>query len=228
VADALFDCTDIVGKVYDDRNQNGYQDEGEPGLKGVRVVSARAVTATTDSEGRYHIACAAIAQQDLGSNFVLKVDERSLPSGYRTTTDNPLVERLTRGKVVKMNFGATIHRVVRLDLSDAAFESAKSALKPEFDIRMKDVIAALSERPSVLRISYLVLASEADDLLQARIKTVKVQIAERWSKERKKPKTKDDQENIAQYPLDVEVEIVRDPAQLQGAVNKTSNAGGAK
>jgi uncharacterized repeat protein (TIGR01451 family) len=227
VADALFDCTDIIGKVYDDRNMNGYQDEGEPGLKGVRVVSARGITATTDSEGRYHIACAAIPQEDLGSNFVLKVDERSLPSGYRTTTDNPLVERLTRGKVMKMNFGATIHRVVRLDISDAAFESSKSEFKPEFVNRMKELMAALSERPSILRVGYLVTAKEPDSLIDSRTKAVKQTVADMWSRERKKPKTKDDRENIAQYPLDIEVEIVRNPSESQGTVN-TSQAGGAK
>jgi large repetitive protein len=227
VADPLFDCTDIIGKVYDDRNVNGYQDEGEPGLKGVRVVSARGITATTDSEGRYHIACAAIPQQDLGANFVLKVDERSLPSGYRTTTDNPLVERLTRGKVVKMNFGATIHRVVRLDISDAAFESGKSEFKPEFADRMKEVMAALSERPSVLRVGYLVTAKESDSLIDSRTKAIKQKVTDMWSRERKKPKTKDDRENIAQYPLDIEIGVVRDPSESQGTVNP-SQAGGAK
>ena len=227
VADPLFDCTDIIGKVYDDRNKNGVQDEGEPGLKGVRIVSARGITATTDSQGRYHIACAAIPQQDLGSNFVLKLDERSLPSGYRITTDNPLVERLTRGKLVKMNFGATIHRVVRLDITEAAFEAGKADLKPEFATRLDEVISALRDSPSILRVGYLVGADTAKALIDGRVKAVKQQVAERWSKARKKPTSKGDNENIAQYPLDVEVEVVRDPAALQGTVN-SSNAGGVK
>ncbi|MCR4269532.1 hypothetical protein NUU27_25460, partial [Nitratireductor sp. ZSWI3] len=37
VVEAVFDCGDILGKVFDDKNRNGYQDAGEPGLAGVRV-----------------------------------------------------------------------------------------------------------------------------------------------------------------------------------------------
>ncbi|MCK7509894.1 MAG: hypothetical protein MZV70_41605 [Desulfobacterales bacterium] len=62
---------------------NGYQDKGEPGLAGVRVVSARGLIATTDKYGRYHITCAVVPNENRGSNFILKLDERSLPSGYR-------------------------------------------------------------------------------------------------------------------------------------------------
>jgi uncharacterized repeat protein (TIGR01451 family) len=120
VPDALFDCTDVIGKVYDDKNANGYQDDGEPGLANVRIATVNGVLATTDAEGRYHIACAAIPKEGTGSNLVLKLDERTLPSGYRTTSENPAAERATRGKVLKINFGATVHRVVRLALQGAA------------------------------------------------------------------------------------------------------------
>ena len=41
VPDPTFDCTDVTGKVFDDANRNGLQDDGERGLSGVRVVSAR-------------------------------------------------------------------------------------------------------------------------------------------------------------------------------------------
>ena len=153
VPDPVFDCSDIIGKVFDDRNANGYQDEGEPGLKGVRVVTVRGHLVTTDAEGRYHIACADIPQQDIGSNFVLKLDERSLPSGYRITTDNPASERVTRGKVVKLNFGATIHRVVRVDLAPAVFND-NNEVKPDFNEQLDGFMSILKERPSVLRLGY--------------------------------------------------------------------------
>lgn len=55
VPDPTFDCTDIIGKVYDDANLDGYQDENEKGLAGVRVVSARGLIAKTDEHGRFHI-----------------------------------------------------------------------------------------------------------------------------------------------------------------------------
>jgi len=35
IPDPTFDCTDIIGKVFDDKNKNAYQDKGEMGLPGV-------------------------------------------------------------------------------------------------------------------------------------------------------------------------------------------------
>ena len=95
VPDPDFDCTDVIGKVFDDRNLNGEQDPGEKGLFGVRVVTARGLIASTDQNGRFHITCAVVPNEDRGSNFILKLDERSLPSGYRLTTENPRVQRAT-------------------------------------------------------------------------------------------------------------------------------------
>ena len=43
VPDPTFDCSDIIGKVYDDRNANGYPDEGEPGIVGARIGRRRAL-----------------------------------------------------------------------------------------------------------------------------------------------------------------------------------------
>ncbi|HEY4317046.1 MAG TPA: SdrD B-like domain-containing protein, partial [Herbaspirillum sp.] len=121
VPDPTFDCPDVIGKVFDDQNANGYQDQGEPGIPAVRIATARGLLVMTDAEGRFHVPCPEIPNEDRGSNFVMKLDPRTLPSGYRITTENPRDIRLTRGKVSKLNFGATIHRVVRLELGDSAF-----------------------------------------------------------------------------------------------------------
>ena len=87
VPDPTFDCTDVTGKVFNDVNRNGRQDDGEDGLPGVRVVTARGLQATTDQYGRYHITCAVTPNESRGSNFVLKLDDRTLPSGFRMSTD---------------------------------------------------------------------------------------------------------------------------------------------
>ncbi|HEX8808400.1 MAG TPA: SdrD B-like domain-containing protein, partial [Xanthobacteraceae bacterium] len=55
VPDQTFDCTDVYGKVFNDVNRNGVQDDGENGLPGVRVVTATGLEATTDQYGRFHI-----------------------------------------------------------------------------------------------------------------------------------------------------------------------------
>src|SRR5467141_3011223 len=87
IPDQTFDCTDVFGKVFNDVNRNGVQDNGEDGLPGVRVVTATGLEATTDQYGRFHITCAITPNEDRGSNFVLKLDDRTLPSGFRMSTD---------------------------------------------------------------------------------------------------------------------------------------------
>jgi large repetitive protein len=71
----VFDCSDVIGKVFDDLNMNGYQDQGEPGLPDVRVVTIRGVRITSDEYGRYHVPCAELPA-DIGSNFTLKLVTR--------------------------------------------------------------------------------------------------------------------------------------------------------
>ena len=154
VPDATFDCSDIIGKVFDDKNANGYQNQGESGIPNVRVVTARGLLVTTDAEGRFHVPCAAVPQSSRGSNFVMKLDERTLPSGYRLTTENPRDVRVTRGKMVKLNFGATVHKVFRLELDDRAFVPDHTALTPEWADKLPALVQALQARPAVLRVAY--------------------------------------------------------------------------
>jgi uncharacterized repeat protein (TIGR01451 family)/fimbrial isopeptide formation D2 family protein len=180
VPDPTFDCTDIIGKVYDDVNLNGYPDVNEKGLAGVRVVSARGLIAKTDAYGRFHITCAAIPNEDRGSNFILKVDDRSLPSGYRLTTENPLVLRATRGKAIKFNFGAALHRVVRLDIADGVFETDSTDVRPQWTPRFGLLLEELRKGPAILRISYLA-DTEDTGIVKARLEAVKREMTQRWA-----------------------------------------------
>jgi uncharacterized repeat protein (TIGR01451 family) len=181
IPDPTFDCPDIIGKVFDDKNANGYQDEGEPGIANVRLATVRGLIVTTDAEGRFHIPCPEIPNADRGSNFIMKVDERTLPSGYRLTTENPLVVRLTRGKMTKMNFGATIHRVIRIDLTDDAFEKDATVLRAEWQKKMDGLEILLHERPSVVRIAYR-LTKDPKKTAKARIKAVRSSVEALWKK----------------------------------------------
>jgi len=194
VPDPTFDCTDVIGKVYDDKNLNGYQDSGEGGVPGARVVTAQGLRATTDAHGRFHITCAAVPNPDRGSNFVLKLDDRSLPSGYRLTTENPRVQRATRGKMLEFNFGTSLHRVVRLDLAEAVFEPGSTELRPQWHSRTELLLERLQEDPSVLRLSYLA-ENEDPALVDARLETIKARIAEDWAA------------LDCCYPLNIETEI---------------------
>ena len=88
-----------------------------------RAEPARGLLATTDQFGRFHITCAITPHEGRGTNFVLKLDDRTLPSGFRASTQNLQVQRATRGKALEFNFGASIHRVIGLDLADPVFET---------------------------------------------------------------------------------------------------------
>ena len=171
LADPVFDCGDVVGKVFDDKNGNGYQDEGEPGLPGVRLATVNGVLVTTDAHGRFHVACADLPDQRIGSNFIMKLDTRTLPSGYGMTTENPRVVRLTAGKMTRLSFGASIGQVVRLDLRDDAFSAGRAELKPEWSRGLDELIAVLGKEKSILRVAY-VHAATGTDLARRRMQGV--------------------------------------------------------
>jgi uncharacterized repeat protein (TIGR01451 family)/fimbrial isopeptide formation D2 family protein len=194
IPDPTFDCTDVIGKVFDDRNLNGQQDAGETGLSGVQVVTARGLIATTDPHGRYHITCAMVPDQDRGSNFILKLDDNTLPTGYRLTTENPRIQRATRGKMMKFNFGATIHRVVGLDFADGVFEPDTTVLRVQWHAKLRVLVEELKRSTAILRLSYLADV-EREGLVRDRVEALRQEIARLW--------------DIAEgnYPLTVETEV---------------------
>lgn len=177
MVDPVFECGDIIGKVFDDKNGNGYQDEGEPGLPGVRVATVRGLLVTTDKYGRFHVACAALPDSRIGSNFIMKLDPRTLPTGYRVTTENPRVVRLTAGKMTKINFGASLGRVVRLSLKDNAFVSNSLQLKEQWSKGLDQLIGVLKQEHSTLRVTYTTKNLKA---ARQRMNAVQEEITRRW------------------------------------------------
>ncbi|WP_309085020.1 CshA/CshB family fibrillar adhesin-related protein [Chelativorans sp.] len=194
IVEPVFDCGDIVGKVFDDVNRNGYQDDGEPGLAGVRLATVKGWLITTDEHGRFHVACADLPEARIGSNFIMKLDTRTLPTGYRLTTENPRVVRLTAGKLTKLNFGASVGRVVRLDLTSEAFVPGRVELLPQWAEGVDQLITVLGQEQSVLRLTYLGAGLELE-LAEERVKRMKELIAERWRGRQRS------------YPLNIETRV---------------------
>jgi len=220
MADPVFACSTIIGRVFDDLNQDGYynynaapveegaaitdqtyyadkyetpeEDQGGPdgaedaqgperGIPGVRMVAPNGLSVTTDAFGRYSLPCAALPA-DIGSNFMLKLDTRTLPSGYRLTTENPRVVRVTPGMLTKLNFGATISRVVRIDLSGRAFRSGDEARAPRAELveGLKAMVAEIASTPAVLRISYQLAEGESERLAKQRMREVERLLRRLW------------------------------------------------
>ncbi|MEO0910769.1 MAG: hypothetical protein AAFX96_10670, partial [Pseudomonadota bacterium] len=194
--ESVFQCSHIIGRVFDDLDKDGYHDQGEPGLGGVRVVSVNGLLITTDKFGRYHITCDAIPADRIGSNYILKLDERTLPTGYRVTSENPRVVRVTQGKLAKINFAAANLRVVNVDLNDLSFKPGQTGLKRSALQDIALILPILSEEKSVLKIVYQV-SSTPTKLQKNRIKAVKRLIERAW-----KARDRD-------YSLEVETDIRR-------------------
>lgn len=181
--DPVFACSTIIGRVYDDLNRNGYADDGEPGLPGVRVATVKGLLITTDEYGRYSVPCAELPDPDTGSNFILKLDNRSLPTGYRVTSENPRVVRATAGKMTTLNFGAAISRVVRIDLSGTAFERNSAQPSAALDRGIDQLVQALETEPSVLRLTYYESKGE-NDLASSRLEKIEGLVRQRLRRAR--------------------------------------------
>ncbi|AUH33027.1 DUF7507 domain-containing protein [Paracoccus tegillarcae] len=179
-AEHVFDCTDVIGKVFDDKDMDGYQDEGELGMAAVRIATLNGELITTDEHGRFSVPCAAMPP-GIGENLSLKLDTRSLPTGYRVTTENPRVVRATAGKMVRVNFGVSVGRVVDIDLMAAAFGSGSAAMtRPLYD-GLSQLVEQIREKPGIVRLSYYTKGEERG-LVDARIDAVESRINELWQK----------------------------------------------
>ena len=189
-----FDCSEILGKVFDDRNRNGYQDQGEIGVPGVRVTSVSGISITTDRHGRFSVPCADLPRQRTGTNFILKLDPRSLPAGYRILSENPRTVRLTAGKATHINFATSISRVVRVDVNDEAFQPDSLELMPEWYRKVHEVILVLESEPSVLRLAYI--GRGETQLARKRIHNLRQLIGDLW------------RDKLNRYRLEIETNVM--------------------
>jgi hypothetical protein len=125
------------------------------------------------------VACADVPDASIGSNFLMKLDQRTLPQGYRITTENPRDVRLTRGKVTKLNFGATAGNTIRVDLTGRAF--GKKSAKPSGELA--DGIGRLAgvadKQVAVLKVTYTA-SGEPPELVDARVKNIRAMIGKVW------------------------------------------------
>jgi uncharacterized repeat protein (TIGR01451 family) len=144
--DPDFEQTRIWGKVFDDRNGDGWQDEGEKGIPGVRLATVEGLVSETDAQGRFHIEGLVVSNQMRGQNFVVKVDKSTLPEGVEFTTANPLMRRITPAVPTRFDFGVRMPAspaakgIVELDLGAVVFEPGSSEIGP----RYREVVAQMA------------------------------------------------------------------------------------
>ena len=169
----VFECGDVIGKVFDDADSDGLPGRGEPGLPAIRIAGVDGTVITTDAFGRFHVPCAMLPP-GRGASFILKLDAVSLPEGCRLTTVNPRVVRLTPGKMSELNFGAARLQVVRLDLNAHAFPQGDGGpgLSPALEAGLDGLLQQIADAPVALRLAFHLPANAGEaEVAQARAKT---------------------------------------------------------
>jgi hypothetical protein len=176
----VFDCSDIIGKVFDDTNKNGAQDKGEAGIAGAKVATIKGTILTTDKHGRFHIPCAE-TPADIGANFALKLDEASLPTGFKPTTENPAVARVGAGKMSRLNFGVSHFKAITLRLSDTAFDPKTGAPKAKLLAALPKLARVLAKKSAALEIEYL-RGSLTTKIMKRNMRRVEKALKRHWRK----------------------------------------------
>jgi hypothetical protein len=72
--------------------------------------------------------------------------------------------------------------VVAIDVADGVFEPNTTQLRLQWQSKIDQLLKALKEAPSVLRLSYLA-DIEPEDLVRKRIKKLKAEINDQWNRE---------------------------------------------
>jgi len=99
----------------------------------------------------------------------LKADTRTLPLGYAPTTENPRVVRATRGKFVKMNFGAGFRTKLRVDFQMSDFNADGTGISVAKVFELESFLAQnqMAERAVLV---YHAAEDMSVDAAQARLK----------------------------------------------------------
>jgi len=88
-------------------------------------------------------------------------------------------QRATRGKALVFNFGASIFRVVAIDLADPVFEPGTTDIRIQWQPRLDVLLGELRKGPAVLRLSYVADTEDAA-LVKKRVAAVERQLREAW------------------------------------------------
>jgi len=102
IPDTLFDAGTLLGKVFNDKNENGMQDVGEDGIPNVRLATEDGLVIYTDKHGKYSI-------PGLTPNrHLIKIDGNSLPKGTKFITEETFLFKTTPGMLSKVSFAVKL------------------------------------------------------------------------------------------------------------------------
>ena len=134
-ADPLFDEGTILGKVFDDQNENQIQDKEEHGVPGVKLATEQGIVVVTDPHGRYHIPAVRPGRH------IVKIDGHTLPPNTKFVTEESVLTKTTEGMLNVVNFAVKlpepqIPKQYR-DQLNVLITQGTDVFKPQLAIRMK-------------------------------------------------------------------------------------------
>lgn len=137
-ADPVFDEGTIIGKVFNDINQNTVQDPGEKGVPWVKLVTEEGIIVITDEEGRYSIPGVSPGRH------LVKIDGHSLPEGTKFITEETFLVKTTQGLMNKANFAvllppSDIPKNFQDEL-DIRFSQGLDTSRPSLKVEMKNTL----------------------------------------------------------------------------------------
>jgi uncharacterized repeat protein (TIGR01451 family) len=94
----LSDCGTLLGRVFVDKNFDGEQQPGEPGVANAVILLDDGNRITTDNQGLYHIA------NVLAGSRTGVLDQTSVP-GFTLAPNSTLIERNSQSRLVKLSPG---------------------------------------------------------------------------------------------------------------------------
>jgi hypothetical protein len=83
---------------------------------------------------------------------------------------------------VKLNFGAAIHRLVRVELTGSAFLAEKDEPAAALEKAIAKLPQTLRAKPSLIRLAYR-KGGEAQGLIEARLRGVRERLEKLWKEQ---------------------------------------------
>jgi hypothetical protein len=172
-------CLAISGVVFKDNNRNGALDLAEAGIAGAVLYTLDGDFITTGPDGAYSVTCQEIENHSLATDFVLKLDPNSLPTGYLANTEIKLEDRLYGRGPFNVNYPVDAPREVQLNLRSDAFRQNSAQLLSKWQSKMQTLLDELGSGPAHLKIKY---SSRTDPfvLAQSRTESVRKMIKTMW------------------------------------------------
>jgi large repetitive protein len=164
--------------VFKDINHNGALDKDEPGIAGAELYTLNGDFITTRVDGFYDLTCEQVENHNLATNFILKLNQNSLPSGYLVRTKNNLEIGSGGSGPLKFDYPVYAPREVHLNLRGDAFRQNSAQLLSKWQLKMQTLLDELGSGPAHLKTKYLsrtdpfVLAQSRTESFRKMIKTL--------------------------------------------------------